>query len=536
MEQDQMHDPAAEPTSLLRSYPVVLAVALVLLSVAVLLASRRQNKQTDQRLPPHVPHSIPFVGNAIRFGMDPVAFLQDCQKTYGDTFTFTMLGLLARRRMTFCLGDKGNHFVFNARLKEATAEGAYLKLTRPVFGDQVIYDVPNSVFMEQKKFVKDALTTTAFRTYLPILTEEINGMILDEWADNSQFELFPMMAELTIRTASACLMGREIREQLHSNVAKLFHDLDCGLTPLNVFVEYLPLPLFINRDRANRELTELFLDIIKKRNAKAAADLAAGLVPEKKYDVLETLMTSVYKAGEKMGDIAVAHMMIALLMAGQHTSSTTSTWMLFELAGNPDVVQRLRQEQSQIRAPADLPNAPPSQYAPFTLESLKSCTLLDQVFKETLRMHPPIHTVMRLVEKDMQTPDGLTIPQGHFLCSGITVGHYEASKFADPLVFRPERHALSAEESGEWTINGVDVAQKSARNHYLPFGAGRHRCIGEHFATIQNKTIVATIINEFDLELVDGHVPKSDFSKLIVLPVAGSQIRLKRRVFEKTEE
>lgn len=103
---------------------------------------------------------------------------------------------------------------------------------------------------------------------------------------------------------------------MQNTVAKLFHDLDCGLTPLNVFVEYLPLPLFINRDRANRELTELFLDIIKKRNAKAAADLAAGLVPEKKYDVLETLMTSVYKAGEKMGDIAVAHMMIALLMAG----------------------------------------------------------------------------------------------------------------------------------------------------------------------------------------------------------------------------
>lgn len=45
-------------------------------------------------------------------------------------------------------------------------------------------------------------------------------MILDEWADNSQFELFPMMAELTIRTASACLMGREIREQLHSNGTK----------------------------------------------------------------------------------------------------------------------------------------------------------------------------------------------------------------------------------------------------------------------------------------------------------------------------
>lgn len=53
------------------------------------------------------------------------------------------------RNMTFCLGDKGNNFVFNARLKDASAEGAYVKLTRPVFGDQVVYDVPNNVFMEQ---------------------------------------------------------------------------------------------------------------------------------------------------------------------------------------------------------------------------------------------------------------------------------------------------------------------------------------------------------------------------------------------------
>lgn len=84
-----------------------------------------------------------------------------------------------------------------------------------------------------------------------------------------------------------------------------------------MFVEYLPLPLFINRDKANKELTALFLDIIQKRKAKEAADLAAGIQPEKKYDVLETLMTSVYKAGSMMGDVAVAHMMIALLMAGK---------------------------------------------------------------------------------------------------------------------------------------------------------------------------------------------------------------------------
>jgi sterol 14-demethylase len=55
------------------------------------------------------------------------------------------------RKMTFCLGPEGNHFVFNVPLAHASAEGAYEKLTVPVFGAEVVYDVPNPVFMEQKK-------------------------------------------------------------------------------------------------------------------------------------------------------------------------------------------------------------------------------------------------------------------------------------------------------------------------------------------------------------------------------------------------
>jgi len=496
--------------------PDVMLLAVILLAGTYILYSGLQShSKTLQNTPPHVPHAIPFLGNAIKFGMDPVKFLQTCQETYGDTFTFTMIG----RKMTFCLGEAGNHFVFNVRLRDASAEGAYLKLTRPVFGDQVIYDVPNPVFMEQKKFVKDALSTAAFKTYAPILVRETKDMIMDEWKDDFELELFPMMAELTIRTASSCLMGKEIRDQLHSNVAKLFHDLDCGLTPLNVFVEHLPLPRFINRDRANKELTDLFLNIIKNR--KEAKDSK-----EEKFDVLQTLMTSTYKAGTMMSDVAVAHMMIALLMAGQHTSSTTSTWMLFELAKNQDLIKRVREEQSMVLT--GKPDTHGRNLPPLDLDSLKQCTLLDQVLKETLRIHPPIHTVMRLVEQNLSF-SGYDIPKGHFLCSGITVGHMNKTRFPEPEVFRPERHALQEADAGEWTIGGVDIAQKSARNHYLPFGAGRHRCIGEHFAFIQNKTIVATILNEFDIELVDGLFPASDFTQLIVLPVKGSKVKLTRR-------
>jgi len=62
-------------------------------------------------------------------------------------FTFILLG----RKITLYLGPKGNQFVLNAKLKDVNAEEIYSVLTTPVFGKDVIYDVPNAKFMEQKK-------------------------------------------------------------------------------------------------------------------------------------------------------------------------------------------------------------------------------------------------------------------------------------------------------------------------------------------------------------------------------------------------
>jgi sterol 14-demethylase len=57
------------------------------------------------------------------------------------------------RRMTYLFGADGNNFVLNTcKLKEVSAEEAYKYLTTPVFGEGVVYDVPNHVLMEQKKY------------------------------------------------------------------------------------------------------------------------------------------------------------------------------------------------------------------------------------------------------------------------------------------------------------------------------------------------------------------------------------------------
>ncbi|KAJ3016662.1 UNVERIFIED_CONTAM: Lanosterol 14-alpha-demethylase [Siphonaria sp. JEL0065] len=471
------------------------------------------SKQTNKNLPPFVAYTIPFLGNTIEYGIDPVKFLQRCQKKYGDTFSFLMLG----RTMTITLGADGNHFLFNVKLKDASAEGAYEKLTVPVFGKEVVYDVPNPVFMEQKKFVKDSLSTAAFKSYLPIITAEVKDYMGSLFKDvpagkEIEVETFEAMSQLTIRTASHCLMGKEIRDGFRvGNVTKLYHDLDAGFAPINVFFRWLPLPTFFARDRANREMTDLFKSIIKKRKAENDTDT---------LDVLNGLMKAEYKDGSKPSDEAVAHLMIALLLGGQHTSSTTSSWMLFELARRPDVIADLLKEQSMVLT--GKPDTPAHELPDLTYETLKELKLMDCVMKESLRLHTPIHTIMRLVENDVEHK-GYTIPKGHFICAAPQVSHLTESKFPEPYKFDPLRHMGSDEGSGEWTINGVDIAQKSARSLFLPFGAGRHRCIGEQFAFIQNKTIVSLIIREYGHRLAKEKngkewFPEPDYTSLITIP------------------
>lgn len=91
---------------------------------------------------------------------------------YGDIFTFILLG----RKVTVYLGSKGNQFILNGKLKDVNAEEIYSVLTTPVFGKDVIYDVPNAKFMEQKKvrytisFSKAPLTrlTSSSRSASPL--------------------------------------------------------------------------------------------------------------------------------------------------------------------------------------------------------------------------------------------------------------------------------------------------------------------------------------------------------------------------------
>lgn len=223
----------------------------VLVTLVVLNACRQVLLPRSKSEPPTVFHWIPYIGNAVSYGMDPVAFFVKYRakvcpfvilalffwrysqtyfanwttKQYGDVFTFTLFG----RNITCCLGIQGNEFVLNSKLQDVNAEEIYGPLTIPVFGSDVVYDCPNSKLMEQKKFVKFGLTQKALEAHVPLIEKEVEDYIkvTPAWKGSSgAVDISAAMSEITLFTAARSLQGKEVRQKLTADFAKLYHDLD----------------------------------------------------------------------------------------------------------------------------------------------------------------------------------------------------------------------------------------------------------------------------------------------------------------------
>ncbi|KAK5140474.1 Sterol 14-alpha demethylase, partial [Oleoguttula sp. CCFEE 6159] len=458
-----------------------LLVAAAVASFVVLAIVSNVLRQLLLRIPDEPPvvfHWVPFIGSTITYGIDPYRFFFACRQKYGDVFTFVLLG----KKTTVCLGTKGNDFVLNGKLNDVNAEEIYSPLTTPVFGKDV--------------FVKFGLTSEALRSYVPLIADEVSDYVKRSPAFKGRrgtVDVPRTMAELTIFTASRSLQGKEVRDKFDSSFADLYHDLDMGFTPINFMLPWAPLPQNRKRDFAQRKMAQTYMDIIRARKE------AGG--KRDSEDMIWNLMSSTYKDGTPIPDKEVAHMMIALLMAGQHSSSSTSSWIVLRLATRPDIQEELYREQVEVFG-ADLP--------PLAYDQLQRLPLNSQVVKETLRIHAPIHSIMRKVKTPMPvegTP--YTIPTSHVLLAAPGVTSKSPEHFPNPSSWEPHRWDAGANTKGEDEDEekidyGYGLVSKGASSPYLPFGAGRHRCIGEQFAYVQLGTILAAMVREFKFRNVSG--------------------------------
>ena len=427
--------------------------------------------------------------------------------------------MLLGKKVTCYFGLDGNEFILNGKHTDLNAEEVYGPLTTPVFGSDVVYDCPNSKLMEQKKFVKFGLTQRALEDHVPRIEGEVLDYIKSAPAlrgEGGTLDVSKTLSEITIFTAGRALQGDEVREKLTTEFASLYHDLDMGFQPINFMMPWAPLPNNRKRDIAHTKMRSIYLDIIEKRRRSGS---------EEGSDMIWNLMNCKYKDGRPVPDKEIAHMMICLLMAGQHTSSSASSWMILHLASRPDITEELYEEQVQNLAQGGC-------LEPLRYKDLDKLPLLQQVVKETLRVHSSIHSVMRKVKNPMQvagTP--YVIQPDDVLLASPLVTALSEDHFANAQEWDPHRWDSREDEEDDDDDGGDGGISKGTRSPYLPFGAGRHRCIGEKFAYLNLSVIVATMVRNFRFFTIDGKksVPSTDYASLFSRPVQPAMVRWERR-------
>lgn len=318
-------------------------------------------------------------------------------------------------------------------------------------------------------------------------------------------QLPPVMAEITLFTTARTLQGKEVRKQLDTTYAKLYHDLDDAFQPINFMLPWLPLPRNRRRDIGQRKMTELYTDIIKDRRSSETE--------QDSEDMIWNLMQCTYKDGTPLPDTEIAHMMIGLLMAGQHSTSAASSWIMLHLAAQPEVLEELYQEQVLVLG---------NTTEELNYEDLQRLPLVKYVIQETLRLHPSIHSIMRKVKNPLPI-EGTewVIPPSHVLLAApATMGKSDVY-FPKADVWDPHRweHIADPHDSEKEKMDyGYGLVSTGADSTYLPFGAGRHRCIGEQFAYLQLTIIVSMMVRNFKLRNIRREgVVQTDYSVGFVL-------------------
>ena len=190
-------------------------------------------------------------------------------------------------------------------------------------------------------------------------------------------------------------------------------------------------------------------------------------------DLLDVLMSIKDEDGTpRFSADNVTGMFISMMFAGHHTTSGTAAWTLIELLRHPDVLAAVVAELDELYADG----------AEVSYQALREMPRLEAAIKEALRLHPPLILLLRVAKVDLEVG-------GHRIAAGQDGRRHarrcrtaSPRRSPTPTPSTPSRYLEPREE---------DVANPW---NWIPFGAGRHRCVGAAFAMMQLKAIFSVLL------------------------------------------
>jgi cytochrome P450 len=400
-----------------------------------------------------------------RFADEPLEMLLESYARYGPVFTLRLF----HSNVVFMLGPQANHHMLVSHASNFTWREGHFRDLIGLMGDGLL-TIDGEFHRRSRLIMLPAFHRDHVAASLDAIVEE-TSRALDRLEPGGGVDLYAWTRRLAMRVAMRALFGLDPdgSRARAIDAAGLFEEALAFYSSdylLRVFrVRGSP---WARMQRAARELDTLIYSEIAERRASG----------ERGQDILSLLLDAHDEDGTTLSDLQIRDEVMTLLFAGHDTTTSTVSFMFYELARNPRIAERLIGEQDALLAGA----APTAAQ----LTSGELCEL-EMVLDETLRKYPPAWVGPRRAIESFEFA-GHTVPARAFVNYCSWASHHLPDVFADPEEFRPER----------FTPEARAVLPKGA---YVPFGGGSRTCIGMRFGQLEVRTIATLILSRFTLSL-----------------------------------
>jgi cytochrome P450 len=437
---------------------------------------------------------LPY-GRFKEFLRDMLGFQLRARERFGDVFRFQIGPLLVH----FLYHPDYVRHVLHDHQKNYP-RGWHYRLLRRLMGNNLVVS-EGEFWLRQRRLAQPAFQRGRLAEYLPVMVDATSQM-LDRWEQAASagtvVDVAAEMSRLALAIAGSTFFGRDVSDTANV-VGQAFREAAAYLErrfnhPFTTPPLWVPTGNGRRFKEALRTLNRIVLALLKERRSDGRdhGDLLSMLMHARDEET-----------GATMTDDELRSEVLAFFLAGHETTATALTWTWFLLASHPAIQKQVQGEVVQV-----LGGRPP------TVADVPRLTLTRMVIEESMRLYPPVWAVARQAAQDDEL-GGFRIPAGSTIVVSPFVTHrhpdiWERPDEFDPSRFTPER-----------------VAQRP-KCAYFPFLSGPHQCIGNEFAMLEMRLIVAIVMEQYDMELQPGQAIRPQAS-LGLKPSGPVRILLRRR-------
>ncbi len=433
------------------------------------------------------PRPWPLVGNAFQVKLSELHLeLERWVHQYGSIFRMKLASdalvvISDHQLIAQVLKDRPDGFRRPSRLFEVMGE---MGITSGVFLAE------GTAWANQRRMVMASFSPAHVRAYFPALVR-VTDTLKRRWQGKLPTEAsLDMQAELmryTVDVISGLAFGQDTNtlerddDIIQHHLDKIFPAIWRRMNAVLPYWRYVPL-------KADRELTasvKVVKAAIHDFIAQARTRLQDPDRRERPQNLLEGMIVAADAPGSGVNDDDVAGNVFTLLLAGEDTTATSISWLLYLLSRNPEALVKAVAEVDRVLGPADAG-------ASWTPELFAELDYLEACAHEAMRIKPvgPFNVVEAL--KDTTVGD-VAVPKGTMVFMVMRQDNLDERYFPVAREFQPER----------WLGEDAPGTVGNAKRVSMPFGAGPRVCPGRYLALLEIKMAMAMILQNFELVAVD---------------------------------